>query len=136
MVELQGGQWHITGVLDFGDAMFVDDILFDLLTPAIFMAQGDRKLLKELLHSYQADKQLQDIPLDKVLMAYALIRPNSNINFVMEQVPGLDKGSISPSSCFHLPKSLAQSFQTNGPLTWQQRPSPYPDRTRSLLPGI
>lgn len=87
LVEKNNNVWQVSGLIDFGDAMFIQDPLFDFITPAIFLAQGDKTLFQALLTSYNITNPHQKNLLSKILMAYTLIRPDSNINFVLSQVP-------------------------------------------------
>lgn len=87
MAEQVDGQWQITGLLDFGDAIFGQNCLFEINTPALFMAQGDRQLLAEMLDGYQWQSPTDLDGLRQAMMATALIRTASDITFVMKQVP-------------------------------------------------
>ncbi|QBG36754.1 aminoglycoside phosphotransferase family protein [Litorilituus sediminis] len=87
MVEHKQGNWHLTGVLDFGDALFCHGPWLEILTPICFMAQGDSELYKTLLNSYGLIDGVDMNQLQNAMMALALVREASNINFVMQQVP-------------------------------------------------
>ncbi len=91
MVDKIEGQWRLTGVVDFGDASFAYNPFFELLTPCCFMAQGQSELYAELLAGYQCLSIAKANELQDVMMATALLRPASDINFVMQQI-----GEISP----------------------------------------
>lgn len=94
MVEEIGGMWHLIGVIDFGDALFCQGPWLEILTPICFMVQGDATLYKTLLHSYGLIDVEEINTLQNAMMALALVREASNINFVMQQVPScLDKGN-------------------------------------------
>ncbi|MBN6101824.1 phosphotransferase [Xanthomonas sp. CFBP 8703] len=81
------GKWTLSGLLDFGDAIVGQCDLFELLTPLIFMAQGDPTLVKALLDAYGLLDGYDAPTLRRRLMATALIRPDSDIGFCMQQVP-------------------------------------------------
>jgi hygromycin-B 7''-O-kinase len=81
------GRWTLTGLLDFGDAIVGNCDRFELLTPLMFMAQGDPILAKALLDSYGLLDDVDATTLRQQLMATALIRPDSDVGFCMRQVP-------------------------------------------------
>ncbi|WDE00843.1 phosphotransferase [Thalassomonas actiniarum] len=87
MVEQKDGQYRLCGVLDFGDAIVGRSRLLELLTPMLFMCQGNEALVRALLESYSlldiGDKE----ELRRQLMAIALLRPACDFNFVLSQVP-------------------------------------------------
>ncbi|TAL59452.1 MAG: aminoglycoside phosphotransferase family protein [Legionella sp.] len=51
LVNQVDGIWHITGLIDFGDAM-LGLPQYDLLGPGAFLIQGNKELLKEFLLAY------------------------------------------------------------------------------------
>ena len=81
------GEWQLSGLLDFGDAVIGRSALLEIATPALFMAQGNRELLNELLDAYGYEDRSEPAALARDLMATSLIRPCSDITFVMGQVP-------------------------------------------------
>ncbi|WDE03596.1 phosphotransferase [Thalassomonas viridans] len=87
MVQHKEGQYRLSGVLDFGDAIVGRSRLLELLTPLLFMCQGDKALALALLKSYSLldvdDKEV----LRQQLMAIALLRPACDFKFVLSQVP-------------------------------------------------
>jgi hygromycin-B 7''-O-kinase len=83
----EGGRWRLSGVLDFGDAIVGNSDRFELLTPIMFMAQGDPLLTKSLLQSYGAIDEIDASTLQTQLTACMLIRPDSDVTFCMQQVP-------------------------------------------------
>ncbi len=87
MAHHDQGHWTLSGLLDFGDAIVGNCDLFELLTPLIFMAQGDPILVKTLLDAYGLLDDYAAATLRRQLMATALIRPDSDIGFCMQQVP-------------------------------------------------
>jgi hygromycin-B 7''-O-kinase len=87
MAVQRGDVAHLSGVLDFGDAVIGRSQLIELATPIIFLCQGDAQLVNQLLESYgryQVDNQQK---FQQNLMATVLIRPDCDLNFVMSQVP-------------------------------------------------
>jgi len=86
MAKEVAGQWRLDGLLDFGDAIVGNSDHFELLTPMMFMAQGDPVLAKALLQSYGMN-EIDGPALQDQLTATMLIRPDSDVTFCMEQVP-------------------------------------------------
>lgn len=87
MAKQKDGQWKLDGLLDFGDAIVGRSDRFELLTPMIFMGQGNPLLLKALLESYDAIGDISASALQRQLAACMLIRPDSDVMFCMQQVP-------------------------------------------------
>ncbi|WP_281556915.1 phosphotransferase [Thalassomonas sp. RHCl1] len=87
MVEQKGGQYCLSGVLDFGDAIVGRSRLLELLTPMLFMCQGNEALVQTLLESYALLDVTDKEKLRQQLMAIALLRPACDFNFVLSQVP-------------------------------------------------
>lgn len=86
MVEERAGEYRLCGVLDFGDAVIGRSRLLELITPLLFMCQGNRSLMETLLDSYQLlDRTAED--LQHRCLVNSLIRPACDYNFVLEQVP-------------------------------------------------
>jgi len=84
MAQQTDGNWRLTGVLDFGDAIVGQSDLFELLTPLMFMAQGDANLAHAMLAAYGS---VDACSLQRKLAACMLIRPDSDVMFCMDQVP-------------------------------------------------
>ncbi|MDP3268624.1 MAG: aminoglycoside 3'-phosphotransferase/choline kinase family protein [Legionella sp.] len=71
--------WHISGLIDFGDAM-LGLPEYDLLGPGAFLIQGDKQLLREFLTAYgYLPHEMTDI-LSHQLMALLLLHQHSNLN--------------------------------------------------------
>ena len=87
MAHNDQGHWTLSGLIDFGDAIVGNCDRFELLTPLIFMAQGNPILVKALLDSYGLLNDYDAPTLRRQLMATALIRPDSDVGFCMQQVP-------------------------------------------------
>ncbi|MES2317065.1 MAG: aminoglycoside 3'-phosphotransferase/choline kinase family protein [Pseudomonadota bacterium] len=87
MAEQDGGRWRLSGLLDFGDAIVGNNDRFELLTPLIFMAQGNPLLVQSLLESYGGVDDVNPSTLQRQLGACMLIRPDSDLTFCMQQVP-------------------------------------------------
>lgn len=86
MARKDHGQWALSGLIDFGDAIVGHCDRFELLTPLMFMAQGHPVLVQALLDSYGL-LDAAGPTLRRQLMAAALIRPDSDVGFCMQQVP-------------------------------------------------
>lgn len=87
MARKEHGHWTLTGLLDFGDAIIGNCNRFELLTPLMFMAQGDPRLVQALFGSYGLLSGYDAPTLRRQLMVTALIRPDSDVGFCMRQVP-------------------------------------------------
>ncbi len=87
MAKQEQGQWRLTGLLDFGDAIVGNSDRLEILTPMIFMAQGNTLLLQALLQSYGEMTDISAAELQRQLTAYMLIRPDCDVTFCMQQVP-------------------------------------------------
>ncbi len=79
LVQQINDVWHISGLIDFGDAM-LGLPEYDLLGPGAFLIQGDKQLLCEFLTSYgYLPNEMTDI-LSHQLMALMLLHQYSNLN--------------------------------------------------------
>jgi hygromycin-B 7''-O-kinase len=79
LVEQVNGLWHISGLIDFGDAM-LGLPEYDLLGPGAFLIQGDKQLLREFLTAYgYLPEELTDT-LSHQLMSLMLLHQYSNLN--------------------------------------------------------
>jgi hygromycin-B 7''-O-kinase len=89
MVEKHHGHYRLCGAVDFGDAVVGNSQLLELATPIIFVCQGNKTLIDELLANYSLlNTAYQDRRvLQRQLMAVSLIRPACDFNFVLQQVP-------------------------------------------------
>jgi hygromycin-B 7''-O-kinase len=81
------GRWTLSGLIDFGDAIVGNCDRFELVTPLMFMAQGNPILAEALLESYGFLDDCDAPTLQRQLMATALVRPDSDVMFCMQQVP-------------------------------------------------
>lgn len=79
LVEQVDGIWHISGLIDFGDAM-LGLPEYDLLGPGAFLIQGDKQLLREFLMSYGYLPNEMTEELSHQLMALMLLHQYSNLN--------------------------------------------------------
>lgn len=87
MARQAGGRWRLDGLFDYGDAIIGNSGLLELLTPMIFMAQGDAALLHALLDGYGMRGAVSAATLRHQLAATMLVRPDSDVTFCMRQVP-------------------------------------------------
>lgn len=87
MAHQEQGRWRLCGLLDFGDAIVGNSDRFELLTPLMFMAQGDASLAQTMFDAYGLRDDVDAPTLRRQLMASALIRPDSDVGFCMRQVP-------------------------------------------------
>lgn len=79
LVKQIDGVWHISGLIDFGDAM-LGLPEYDLLGPGAFLIQGDKQLLREFLTSYGYLPNEMTEMLSHQLMALMLLHQYSNLN--------------------------------------------------------
>jgi len=79
LVKQVDGVWHISGLIDFGDAM-LGLPEYDLLGPGAFLIQGDKQLLREFLTSYGYLPNEMTEMLSHQLMALMLLHQYSNLN--------------------------------------------------------
>jgi len=88
MVERTGQDYHICGILDFGDAVIGKSRLLELATPLLFLCQGNRELCACLLEkNYGLFDQVDKVNIQKNFMLVSLLRPACDFNFVLQQVP-------------------------------------------------
>ncbi|WP_196138951.1 phosphotransferase family protein [Aliikangiella sp. G2MR2-5] len=87
MVKEIDGEYKVTGILDFGDAVIGKSRLLELATPLLFMCQGNAELCRLLIESYGLLEQCPAEELQGRLMAVSLLRPACDFNFVLAQVP-------------------------------------------------
>ncbi len=79
LVKQKSGIWHINGLIDFGDCM-LGLAEYDLLGPAVFLAQGDEKLLRAFLISYGYLPEQLTNSLSHQFTALLLLHRYSNLN--------------------------------------------------------
>lgn len=90
MVEKHNGQWHLSAVIDFGDALIGPDKYFEYATSAMLMGLGNAKLNQALLDTY--DFEIQDIEqFQNHLMALSLLRHMGGVDYIIERFPGSEK---------------------------------------------
>src|SRR6185312_3440797 len=73
------GLWHISGLIDFGDAM-LGHYKYDLLGPGAFLIQGDNELLKTFLSAYGYLPNEMNTDLSHQLTALMLLHKYSNLD--------------------------------------------------------
>ncbi|KTC89499.1 aminoglycoside phosphotransferase family protein [Fluoribacter dumoffii] len=79
LVKQVNGVWHISGLIDFGDAM-LGLPQYDLLGPGAFLIQGNKQLLQTFLLAYgYLPEELTDA-LSKQLTALMLLHQYSNLD--------------------------------------------------------
>lgn len=85
LVNQKEGVWHISGLIDFGDAM-LGLPEYDLLGPGAFLIQGDKQLLREFVTAYGYSLHEMTDRLSHQLMALMLLHQYSNLN-VQVRIP-------------------------------------------------
>jgi hygromycin-B 7''-O-kinase len=78
IVNNKDGMWHISGLIDFGDAM-LGNYQYDLLGPAAFLIQGDKELLNTFLNAYGYRPSELNSTLSYQLNALLLLHKYSNL---------------------------------------------------------
>ena len=79
LVKKVDGIWHISGLIDFGDAM-LGLPEYDLLGPGAFLIQGDKQLLRTFLMAYGYVPHEMTSMLSHQLTALMLLHQYSNLN--------------------------------------------------------
>ncbi|WP_392538656.1 phosphotransferase family protein [Legionella sp. 227] len=79
LVQQVDGIWHISGLIDFGDAM-LGLPEYDLLGPGAFLIQGDKQLLRTFLMAYGYLPNELTHMLSHQLTALMLLHQYSNLN--------------------------------------------------------
>jgi hygromycin-B 7''-O-kinase len=87
LVERRGGAWHLSGLLDFEDAL-LGAPGYELAAVGIFLAAAEPGLLRSFLEAYGADID-DELPLR--IMAYALLHRYSNLRWYLERLPVPDR---------------------------------------------
>lgn len=72
------GVWHISGLIDFGDAM-LGHYKYDLLGPGAFLVEGDKELMKVFLSAYGFLPNEMNADLSHQLTALMLLHKYSNL---------------------------------------------------------
>ena len=78
LVTNVAGVWHISGLIDFGDAM-LGHYKYDLLGPGAFLIQGNKELLNAFLSSYGFLPNEINAELSHQLTALLLLHKYSNL---------------------------------------------------------
>ncbi|WP_131783371.1 aminoglycoside phosphotransferase family protein [Legionella gresilensis] len=79
LVNHLDGAWHISGLIDFGDAM-LGHYKYDLLGPGAFLIQGDKELLRTFLIAYGFLPHELNEDLSHQLAALMLLHKYSNLD--------------------------------------------------------
>lgn len=90
LAEKVDGQWHLSGVIDFGDAFIGNDRYFEFATSAILMGLGNKAVNQALLEGYQLEIEDKK-QFAQHLMALSLLRHTGEMAYVLQQVPGCDE---------------------------------------------
>lgn len=89
MIDSKAGEWSVTGIIDYGDAM-IGHFEYDFLGPATFLAGGSNELLTSFLKGYGVAEDEMNTALSLRLMTLLLLHRYSNFE-VQIQVPGWKK---------------------------------------------
>ncbi len=80
------GQYILSGVIDFGDAMIGQDIHFEFTSVALLFALGNREILAAFLKGYGYVLDNERAFID-ACMALTLIRHTGDLNYIINTVP-------------------------------------------------
>jgi hygromycin-B 7''-O-kinase len=83
LVAQRGGEWRVTGLIDFEDAM-VGAPEYEWAAAGLFLTAGEPSLLRALLEAYGAAVD-DELPLR--IMAYALLHKYSDLRRYLERLP-------------------------------------------------
>ncbi|HEU4335607.1 MAG TPA: aminoglycoside 3'-phosphotransferase/choline kinase family protein [Candidatus Eisenbacteria bacterium] len=83
LAERRGGAWHISGLIDFEDAI-LGAPEYELASAGIFLTCAEPGLLRPLLDAYGAEMD-DELPLR--IMAYALLHRHSSLRWYLERLP-------------------------------------------------
>lgn len=90
LVKQVNSVWHISGLIDFGDAM-LGLAEYDLLGPGAFLIQGDKQLLQAFLMAYGYLPDELTALLSYQLTALMLLHKYSNLNIQIRVPDWQDK---------------------------------------------
>lgn len=81
------GQWHLSGVIDFGDAVISTDKHYEMTSTTILMGLGDSALNRAFFDGYGLT--IDDVErLQQILMVLSIIRHSGELQYVLNQVKG------------------------------------------------
>jgi len=80
LVDGSPGNWRLSGMVDFGDAM-IGFREYDFLGPCLFLAEGNPRLVTGLFDGYGYRSFREDKHLRTRLMLLAILHRYSNLNF-------------------------------------------------------
>lgn len=80
MAQQGSDGWVLSGMIDFGDVM-VGPGEYDLLGPSVFLAEGDRELVRALFRGYGLADGVLTGESRRRLLALLLLHRYSNLNF-------------------------------------------------------
>ncbi len=89
LVTEKNSMWHISGLIDFGDAM-LGDYRYDLLGPVAFLVQGDPLLSVAFLTGYGFLSAQLTSRLSHTLTAFLLLHQYSNLS-IQVRIPNWEK---------------------------------------------
>lgn len=85
LAQQVNGQWQLSGVIDFGDAIISNDINYEMTATMILMGLGDKKLNHAFLTGY--GREIENIEaFQQALMVLSLIRHSGEMGYVLSQV--------------------------------------------------
>jgi hygromycin-B 7''-O-kinase len=87
LVRECGGELHLAGIIDFGDALVCPEPKFEFTSVALLLALGDASLFHAYLDGY-GYRGARDRTLQQSMMQLSLLRHTGDLNYLLETVPG------------------------------------------------
>jgi len=85
-VEQRDGKWELSGLFDF-EPSFVGPAEYEFSAVGLFVACGDRELLRDVLGAYGYGASELDHALERRILAYALLHKYSNLSWYLSRIP-------------------------------------------------
>ncbi len=89
MVKIHNGQYQLSGIIDFGDALACPDPIFEFTSPALLLALGEARIFHAYLDGYGYTGK-RDASFQQHLMVLSLLRHTGDINYLLQHVPGCE----------------------------------------------
>lgn len=86
LVTMEQGQYKLSGIIDFGDALACADPTFEFTSPALLLALGEASIFHAYLDGY-GYKGLRDSNLQQHMMVLNLLRHTGDIDYLLQHVP-------------------------------------------------
>ncbi len=90
LLEMRGGEWEISGYLDFGDA-FVGPREYELPAPGLLIVRGEAGPLAALVSGAGIREEALGPGLRRRLMAYTLLHRYADLEWIRHWIPGAER---------------------------------------------